>query len=74
MAEARRCDICGNLYAINEKGRAKCCGENVHIMRVYNVRGDRIKKFDLCPKCSVAIGNKVQELSGVVTQEDKNGD
>lgn len=72
MANAFKCDVCGALYEDNDAERAKCKGARVYSMAVYDYNDNRIKCFDLCPACSMAIGQKVQELSNVSTRKQLN--
>lgn len=62
MAEARRCDRCGEFYSINdgikERGEYPITANYkklIYSMTLYDNNVSRIKHLDLCPKCSRSL-------------------
>lgn len=54
MADAKKCDRCGNFYIEKDK-QSEINGLRVGYIKLYRSNGDYIKKYDLCDDCVTAL-------------------
>lgn len=66
MANAKRCDLCGKFYMLEDCNPYE--GDNPWFNRIilycdaFNEYSSESASYDLCPKCRNAIQDKMQEL------------
>lgn len=54
MANAKKCDRCGNYYSMNEK-KTTIAGHRLCKMRLYNIYGVDFRELDLCDDCAAEL-------------------